>query len=530
VSSLPQWGPQQHKPPDAAVRRALNITALIAFVVLLAAPSWISTTFMILVGVLQVVRVGRWAQRRLKQAKPSPGAKLAATPDPLRGALDYTARLGGGVYLGTTPQGAWVCARAQHAVLLLGPPRSGKTSGVITPGVLSHNGAVVCASTKPDVLAASVKARGRLGRVWEFDPTGERAALGADSQLRWSPVASAWSWDGALLMARSMVTGSRVGAGTTDSTHWSKRAGALLAPMLHAASLSGQDIGTVAGWVLRHDLQTPTVILERARALLPAGVLAGLQNTEARERSSIFSAAADALDAYSATGALTAAQNPNFDAPQFVRSNETIYIHAPAEHQALAAPLVCGLLSEIRAATYAAHRDGQLPRPVLFALDEAANIAPLGDLPQLASEGGGQGLQLLACFQDLSQARQRWGQAAEGFLTLFGTKLILPGIADRGTLETVSIALGEYDRQIVSSTRTRPHVGLLTPTHGSYPVGQVGTTTTIQRQRVLTPGEIANIPAGRGLHLDGVNWQLVTLTPAYRTEPWATITTAANRR
>jgi hypothetical protein len=36
-----------------------------------------------------------------------------------------------------------------------------------------------------------------------------------------------------------------------------------------------------------------------------------------------------------------------------------------------------------------------------------------------------------------------------------------------------------------------------------------------QRTRVLSPGEIANIPAGHALHLDGVRWELVTLTPIH---------------
>jgi hypothetical protein len=42
---------------------------------------------------------------------------------------------------------------------------------------------------------------------------------------------------------------------------------------------------------------------------------------------------------------------------------------------------------------------------------------------------------------------------------------------------------------------------------------------------VLSPGELANIPAGRALHLDGVRWELLTLTPAHATEPWRTLTT-----
>jgi hypothetical protein len=59
------------------------------------------------------------------------------------------------------------------------------------------------------------------------------------------------------------------------------------------------------------------------------------------------------------------------------------------------------------------------------------------DLPALASQAGGQNLQVVIGLQDLSQARTRWGQdAADGFLSLFQTKLILTGIADdnKGTV------------------------------------------------------------------------------------------------
>ncbi len=264
-----------------------------------------------------------------------------------------------------------------------------------------------------------------------------------------------------------------------------------------------------------HELDEPGMLLEQHGSPLAVSVLVGLANTEARERSSIFSAAADALDAYSSQAALVASGPPNFFAERFAVSRDTVYIHAPGEHQAAVAPLVCGLLSEIRRATYDAHRNGSLRGRVLFALDEVANIAPLGELPQIASEGGGQGLSLLAALQDLSQARARWGPAADGFLTLFGAKLILPGIADAKTLETISLALGEYDRQVVSHTRSR--------VPGSF-ASQRSQTVSTQRQRVLSPGEVANIPAGRGLYLDGVDWRLLALTPAHRDEPWKSLT------
>ena len=62
-----------------------------------------------------------------------------------------------------------------------------------------------------------------------------------------------------------------------------------------------------------------------------------------------------------------------------------------------------------------AHATGQLARGrLLFALDEVTNIAALEELPQIAFEGAGQGLLLLAAVRDLSQARQRGGAGRTG--------------------------------------------------------------------------------------------------------------------
>ena len=460
------------------------------------------------------VVIARRVRTRIGTWRRAPRRRLAPSGDPLLAVHAETRRWGGGVYLGVGRRGGWRVAGRERAVLVLGPPRSGKSSAVMIPALLAHPGAAVSASTKPDVLAATVGARSWLGDVWRFDPTGQSG--GPDVRpLRWSPVTASGSWDGALVMARSMVSGAGVGAGTTDASHWAKRAAALLAALLHAAAVSDRGIDVVLDWVLGHELDAPGIVLERNGARRACGVLVGLQNTEARERSSICSAAADAIDAYTSDTALAAATDPNFDADAFVRSRDTIYVHAPAEAQALAAPLVCGLLAEIRRATYQAHQRGELAGGVLFALDEVANIAPLAELPAIASEGGGQGLTLIAALQDLSQARARWGPAADGFLTLFGSKLILPGVADVKTLEAVSTALGEYDRRVVSHTRGRGRQLL---------VSERSQTVSTQRQRVLSAGEIANLPAGHALHLDGVRWELLALTPAHRCEPWETLT------
>ena len=522
---MEQWGPSNQSDGQRTGRRWLMVLAgLVALWFLSHAPASVSND---LIGLVFIALVGYAALRAgrylgLLPLQPRVRSQNAAGGfDPLSEVRDRAWHAGGGAYLGVDRRKLPVFSRAGRATLLLGPPRSGKTSGVIVPAVISHTGPVVCTSTKPDLYRATRRPRDVDGQVWMFNPAG---APPDDSEvameLRWSPIPGAASWDEALLTARALTV--NVGAQTTDRSHWATRAQARLAPMLHAAAVHGKNMETVVEWVSGHDLDQAGVLLEDDRcSKLAFGNLLGILKTEGRERSSIFSAASDALAAYNSERALQASKDPNFDPARFVQSKDTIYIHASGEQQAVVAPVVCGLLSAIRRATYQAHSTGQLPFRVLFALDEVANIAPIEELPQIASEGGGQGLLLLAALQDLSQARARWGQQADGFLTLFGDKLILPGVADRRTLEAISTMLGEYDRQMVAHTRSTP--SFLDAVLGGGGPSQRSSTYQTQRTPILSPGEIANIPAGNVLHLDGVKWQLLTLTPAHRVEPWRTL-------
>jgi type IV secretion system protein VirD4 len=534
------WGPS-HQPvkPSQTRRRVWRaVWAAWVILVLLTLSDTQLNNVLVLIGFLAGLwRISRFIYRRLpartrthirilwiriRHRLPIPA--LPRRPHQFANRL-AVGQLPAGVHLGVGSEGRERRSTPERAVLVLGPPRSGKTSAVIIPTILEHAGPVISTSTKPDVLRATHAHR---AQSWQFDPTGTSPPVEGVQTLRWSPVLCSTEWDGALLMSRAMVTGSQVGSGTTDANHWTRRAQALLAPMLHAAAVSGRQMSDVVGWVIRHEIDEPGALLtEHGGADLAIGQLIGLQNTEARERSSIFSAAADALDAYTSHAALDAASSPNFFAGRFVTSKDTIYITAPAEHQQLTAPLVCGLISEIRRETYTHHRDGTLHQPVLFALDEVANVAPITELPQIASEGASQGILLLAALQDLSQARARWGAAADGFLTLFGTKLILPGIADHKTLDTISTALGEYDRRVVS--HTTPQVSFMSNllSGSKHPRPHNSTTASTQRTRRLSPGEIAGIPAGNALHLDGLAWELVALTPAHIVEPWRTLTAPA---
>jgi type IV secretory pathway TraG/TraD family ATPase VirD4 len=315
-----------------------------------------------------------------------------------------------------------------------------------------------------------------------------------------------------------MTGAARPGGHAGESAHWIERSEALLAPFLHAGHLNGSAMDTVLRWVLRQDLAPARAILAANGVEIGVDVLSGLAATDPRELSGIWSSTAGMLAAYRSDAALDSGAAPNVDPRRLVATSDTVYVCAPARYQQLVAPIVVAFLDQVRAGAYAqaaaavAARDAP-PLPVTLVLDELANIAPLPDLPAMVSEGGGQGLLTLACLQDLSQARHRWGRAADGFLSLFGTKLVLPGIGDLDSLELVSRLGGEVDVP-ARTVNTNP-----------WRWGPPTVTWTTQRQRRLPVEAVSQQLPGTALVLSGSRpperigvpaWWLV---PAFRSPP-----------
>ena len=111
----------------------------------------------------------------------------------VRAILDASAHAGHGVYLGHQRDG-WCFVKPEQSVMILGPPRSGKTSSLIIPNIMASNGPVVSTSTKSDVLDATVGARSRLGTCYVFDPTESMERNAGTVPLQWSPLQSCTTW------------------------------------------------------------------------------------------------------------------------------------------------------------------------------------------------------------------------------------------------------------------------------------------------------------------------------------------------
>jgi type IV secretion system protein VirD4 len=345
----------------------------------------------------------------------------------------------------------------------------------------------------------------REGATLLFDPSGTVMTPPNVQRIGYSPIRQSRSWDGAVLASRSLIDVARRSRSEHGDDHWTERAGALVAPLLHAAALRNESLGSLASRVDErlsdddaHELHDrygdhhPAVTLLR-------GVLA----TEERERSSIWSTASGLFAGVRTDAARASAREAPLDVEAFLAGPHQLHIVAPSRHQAVTIPLVVGLIEELVHATYDRHEQGAR---LLLCLDELANVAPLPRLAGIVSEGGGQGVLTLACLQDLSQARSRWGSAAEGFLSLFSTTVVLPGIADRPTLELLAQLSG---RTLVP-----------TPTIQTGPRGRsAGYSTSWVERDSATVGELARGRPGYGLGLDAANtMRWIELTPAHAHE------------
>ena len=413
---------------------------------------------------------------------------------------------GNGVYIGMTPSGMAFAPR-QHGVLVLGPPRAGKTTAIVVPNVLAADGPVVAVSTKRDVLESTAPTRRALGRVLLFDPSGEIPPPAGVEAVGWSPLLSARRWDRAVITAESMVGASR-GSGTkSEQDHWNERSAALLACAFHSAALDDSTMDDVVSAVNRRDLTRMLATLSKSDSTLALDLLVGIAETDSREQSGIFSTASGVLAAYRTEAALYSARLRPIDPDRFVTERSTLYVATSADHQRHVAPIIAGLVRDLRSAAYG--RSGQVGSPLLLVLDELANIAPLHDLPTLVAEGGSQGVVTLACLQDLSQARSRWGVAADGFFTLFGTKIVLPGLGDTRTLEVMSVLAGEVDS---------PSISISSPRRG--PLRRATKTIASRRERLLSPHDVAVGEPGTAIVVVGATIGRVKLTPAYQEAPF----------
>ena len=367
---------------------------------------------------------------------------------------------GDGVVLG------WLGGRplqspAEDNVLLLGVQRSGKTSTVVVPTLLSWAGALVATSTKEELVAMTAHQRRRRGPVWVFSPLDLDhswvEALGL-TPATWNPVAAASDCAVAAEIADHFCAEGKRGT----SAHWYLSAATLISGLLVCEQERGGDMRSVLARLNRTSLDEYLGVSEAVEDSTASELLFGFVQTPEKEAGSIASTARSSLSLWidDRIARATAASPSQLDLDQLLDSGGSLYLVAPAEDAERCRPLFSALLQTLlRKATGRARAQGGMVNPrLLLALDEAANFARVPRLAGYASSGPGQGIQFLLCFHDLAQIEAGYGQ--EESRTIWNNcraRLLLPGQGDLRTLEQFSRAIGDETRIYQSQSQGDRH-------------------------------------------------------------------------
>ena len=398
-------------------------------------------------------------------------------------------------YLLGASRGTGVWASVEDSVLLIGPPRSGKGLHVVINAILDAPGAVVTTSTRPDNLTATLRARRRKGGpVAVLDP--QHLAEGIPAGLRWSPVRGCEDPLTAMIRANGLAAATGLSSGGVESGgFWEGKTRTALQALLHAAALDGRPPAELFRWTLDPSAAAEAVAILNSNPNAATGwgdSLGAMIDADPKTRDSIWQGVSLALAALAdprVLDAVTPGPNEHFDPETFLTQQGTLYLLATGAGAGASAALVAAFVEDLieTARRLAARSPGaRLDPPLLLALDEIGNLAPLPSLPTLMAEGGGTGITTMPVLQSLAQARDRWNEHQAGAIWDASiVKIILGGASNSRDLQDLSTLIGERDEYTDSVT-----------------LGDHGTRSnqrSVRRVPILPPDRIRTLPFGTGI-------------------------------
>jgi type IV secretory pathway TraG/TraD family ATPase VirD4 len=454
---------------------------------------------------------------------PVPAAKTAIRLRPALAGADPRALPAGetGLLLGDLQRpagrGPALFASWEDTITAFMAPRSGKTTALSIPHVLSAPGAVIATSNKADLWAATAQLRAGSGStVRLFDP---QAITGAGQPWWWNPLAGLTTVEAAHRIASHFVL-------TIDDSSrrdlWGPAAQDLLCAVLLAAACSGRSLRECGRWLADAGSPIPAELLDTAGFHALASSLRGTQHGAPETRDGIYQTARTAAKCLNDEDIMcwvTPPARPGlpvFDPAVFAASRDTLFLLT--ESRSAAAPLIAALTDTVmRAGRRQAERaGGRLDPPMIVVLDEAANICRIADLPELYSHLGSRGMVPVTILQSYQQGVAVWGEP--GMAALWGAstkKVIGAGIDDPRHARDLATLVGQHDVPVTSV---------------SYGDGRASRQVSLRRQEILEAADIRALPPDSALLLaTGIRPALISLKPWY-TGPDAPRITAAIAR
>jgi type IV secretory pathway TraG/TraD family ATPase VirD4 len=305
--------------------------------------------------------------------------------------------------------GRRITLEPRSSLLIVGPTQAGKTSSLVMPALLRWSDALVVTSVKSDVVRATIEWRRSLGHVQVLEP-------GRDGGLTWDPLEGVSTLRHATRVARDLTVGS---SDRGESEFWNSLATKLVAGLMMVAKERGDSIFDVANVIERRGVEQ--WLGDRRTSTAAESVRSFLDH-----------------DPKTLDGILTTAETmvlpwrfaqPLAQVRCVVQGSNTLYLCSPRGEQRHYEPLFRGALRMVLEEQQHLVEQGS-QRQLLMVLDEAATVASLDELDQLAATVSGLDVTLVTVVQDFAQLVARWGARAATIVNNHTTRLVVAGLAD----------------------------------------------------------------------------------------------------
>jgi type IV secretion system protein VirD4 len=327
--------------------------------------------------------------------------------------------------------GPYVTIAPRSSLLIVGPTQAGKTTSLVVPALLRWSDALVVTSVKSDLVRTTLEWRRSLGEVQILEP-------GRDDGLTWNPLEGVSTLRHALRVARDLTVGSN---DRGDTEFWNALATKLVAGLMMLAKDRGKSIFDVATVVERRDAQS---WLSDRHSSPAADVVRSFLDHDAKTLDGVFTTAETMLMPWRFHQPLARVRS-------VVVGANTLYLCSPRGEQRHYEPLFRGALRMVLEEQQRRVDEGS-SRRVLMVLDEAATVAALDELDQLAATVSGLDVTLVTVIQDFAQLVARWGPRAATIVNNHTTRVVLAGLADA--------TVGRYLPELVEAKADVAHVPL----------------------------------------------------------------------
>lgn len=415
-------------------------------------------------------------------------------------------------------------ASEEDVSLTIAGPRSNKTSAMVVPAILSAPGPVITTSNKIDAYTLTVALRAQVGLVFVLDP---QHLVGVEQTWWWNPLAGIRDTADAQRLVSHFV--ATVGGGNERADPYFTPATArLLSQLVVAAARTDGSLRDVRDWLATRS-DEPVQLLESKGLKSTAAGLKGLLEAPEEQQGGVYETALTALGCLESEAVARYVTPPEtwveppadpsaivtFDPWRFIvgytadasgtaMPRDTLYA-LTREGAGTAAPVVAALVDHLLLTTAeaATARGGRVDPPVRAVLDEAANICPIRNLPDLYSYFGSMSIQVMTFLQSEAQGVALWGKAGMDKLWSAATiKMVGAGAHDEAFCERISRLVGHHDVPTWSDQRGR---------------GGGSTTRSTRRDRILEASDIAELTKQQAVLIcTGRKSGLIRLLPWYQ--------------